>query len=69
MTEAFVKEGDAYRAIPNRSMEVFHAKQEAADANRRLNDAESRVEEIQSDIQDRLIKLEAKQTRGKKKDD
>ena len=69
MTEAFVKEGDAYRAIPNRSMDVFHAQQEADAANERLDDANEKLLKIQSDFEARLIKLEGKQTRGKKKDD
>ena len=69
MTEAFVKEGDAYRAIPNRSMEVFHAQQEAEAANERLDDANEKLLKIQSDFEARLIKLEGKQTRGKKTDD
>ena len=68
-TEAFVKEGDAYRAIPNRSMEVFQAQQEAAEANERLDDANEKLLKIQSDFEARLLKLEAKQTRGKNKDD
>ena len=66
MTEAFVKEGDAYRAIPNRSMEVFQAKQEADAANERLDDANEKLLKIQSDFEARLIKLEGKQPKTKK---
>jgi hypothetical protein len=66
MTDAFVKEGDVYRAIPNRSMDVFHAQQEAAAANERLDDANEKLQKIQSDFEARLTKLEGKQPKTKK---
>ena len=59
MTEAFVKEGDAYRAIPNRSMEVFHAQQEAAEANERLDTANASIESLRSALEVRIAALEA----------
>ena len=58
-TEAFVKEGDAYRAIPNRSMEVFQAQQEAAEANERLDDANEALETLRVGFEARIAALEA----------
>ena len=58
-TEAFVKEGDAYRAIPNRSMEVFHAQQEAEEANERLDDAAAEIASLRSALEVRIAALEA----------
>ena len=59
MTDAFVKEGDAYRAIPNRSMDVFYAQQEAAEANERLDDANEALETLRVGFEARIAALEA----------
>jgi hypothetical protein len=59
MTDAFVKEGDVYRAVPNRSMDVFHAQQEANEANERLDEANASIEALRSSLEIRIAALEA----------
>ena len=59
MTDAFVKEGDAYRAIPNRVDGSIpgHSRKLKQPTNG-LDDANEKLLKIQSDFEARLLKLE-----------